>query len=249
MSPNPAAIRIPKLEQGHLHEIHAGVETLAAATAFAFAALGRQNRKPILLARATRRATIRMQPYGEGLAGLGIDPARLLIIETPDNLALLRAGLDAARCPGLAGVVLESWGRLAEYDLTASRRLVLAAEGSRVPVIMLRGDTEPRSSATHTRWMIRTLPSIPPPSISLAPASLATRAPGLPTIEMELLRQRGGPAGMRWRLIWDDEHGCFREAPVSRAASPDPGATITPLSGAVVPLSPLRAGQPASRAA
>ena len=33
-----------------------------------------------------------MQPYGEGLAGLGIDPARLLIIETPDNLALLRAG-------------------------------------------------------------------------------------------------------------------------------------------------------------
>jgi protein ImuA len=237
----PGAIeqmQMPALAVGHLHEIHAHAGALAAATAFALTAIAPNQRKPILLARVPHRAALRMQPYGEGLAGLGIDPARLLIVEARDNLGMLRAGLDAARCPGLAAVVMETWGTLREYDLTASRRLVLGAERSRVPVIMLRGEgianlrAEPRASAAHSRWRIACAPSIP----------LAARAPGPPAIEVELLRQRGGRAGLRWRLTWDDEHGCFREDRPGSAMPGDTERRHAALSGAVVPLARLRAG-------
>ena len=232
----PGSVPVPGLLQGHLHEIHTGPLAFAAAMAFAVTAIDPDSGKTILLARAPRRAAIRMRLYGVGLTGLGIDPARLLFVETDDNSGLLRAGLDAARCPGLAAVVLETWGRFSEYDLIASRRLVLAAERSRVPVIVLRGDgisgnrAEPRASAAHSSWQIRRAPSSP----------LAARAPGLPAIEAELLRQRGGPAGMRWRLTWDDANGCFRED--RGGIAPRATAECPPLSGAVVSLSRLRAG-------
>ncbi|MFD2135374.1 hypothetical protein ACFSLT_09370 [Novosphingobium resinovorum] len=95
-----------------------------------------------------------------GLRALGVDPARLVIVDARNDAALLRAGLDAARSSGPAAVLMESWGPMREYDLVASRRLILAAEGSRIPVVILRGDAEPRSSAAHTRW---TVSSAPPP--------------------------------------------------------------------------------------
>ena len=229
----PPNMAMPALHPGRLHEIHMDAAALAAAMAFAFGAAG--GRGGILLARAPALAGIRALPFGDGLAGLGIDPARLLICEARDNLGLLRAGLDGARATGLAAVVLETWGPIREYDLTASRRLVLAAEASRVTVIVLRGGgaggkgAEPRASAAHTRWAIRPAPSI----------ALEARAPGPPALEAELLRMRGGPSGMRWRLVWNDEDGCFQQA------APE----TPPLSGAVVPLSSLRAGPAARRAA
>ena len=235
---------IPKLSRGHLHEIHLSAAALATAMAFAFTASGPPagTSVPILLVRAPRLAGIRAMPFGEGLAGLGIDPARLLLVEARDNLGLLRAVLDGARCSGLAAVVAETWGPILEYDLTASRRLVLAAEASRVPVIVLRGcgvtgkRAEPRASAAHTRWAIRPAPS----------TALEARAPGPPALEAELLRQRGGPSGMRWRLVWNDEYGCFQEDRASGVAIP---LQQPALSGAVVPLSPQRAGPAASLAA
>ncbi|MCT2399020.1 ImuA family protein [Novosphingobium mangrovi (ex Huang et al. 2023)] len=205
-----------------MHEIHADAATFAAAMAFALAATGRDETKPILLARCPRRAALPMQLYAEGIAGLGVDPARLLIVEARDDPALLQAGLDAARCSGLAAVVLETWGALPRYDLTASRRLVLAAEKSGAPVIVLRGKAAPRSSAAHSRWIVRSAPSVPLPA----------DAPGLPACEVELSRQRGGPAGMRWRLEWDEVNGGFHAERVDAA----------PLSGAVVSPVPVRAG-------
>jgi protein ImuA len=246
-TPAPGALcQIPGLAAGHLHEIHARAENWAAAMAFALTTIDTSSGGPILLARSMRRAMPRMEPCGEGLAGLGIDPARLLIVEARDDLALLRAGLDAARCPGLAAVVLETWGNLPDYDLTASRRLVLAAECSRVPVIVLRGDAEPRASAAHNRWMIRTTPSSP----------LAANAPGAAIIEAELLRSRSAPAGMHWRLEWNDEDGRFREKHGSEergdvAAGPRASTqgAATPVSGAVVSLSALRTGPARSCAA
>ena len=34
-------------------------------------------------------------------------------------------------------------------------------------------------------------------------------APGMPAFEIELLRQRGGPAGWRWRVEWDRDRVSF----------------------------------------
>src|SRR3546814_12304344 len=69
--------------------------------------------------------------YAPGIAELGGDPDRLLLIEAGDTAALPAAANDAARCPGSAAVVVESWGRLPAPDLTAGARL--AVELGRAP--------------------------------------------------------------------------------------------------------------------
>jgi len=221
------------LSGGQLNEIHAGMEDWAVAMAFALTVTAVRNGAPLVLVRSPRRAVLPLRPYGEGLVALGIDPARLLIIETRDDLALLRAGLEAARCPGLSALVLETWGKLPAYDLTASRRLVLAAERAGIPVIVLRLEASPRASAAHSRWLIRSIPS----------TALAAKAPGPPAIMAELLRRRGGTAGLISHLEWNDEDGAFRE----RAAPA--GDDTAPLSGDVVSLAGQRKGTRANRAA
>lgn len=220
----------PALERGHLHEIHCTVSDRAAALAFALSQRVEESQAGAIFAlQAARRQRLPTLFSGDGLALLGIDPNRLTIVEAGSEVEMLRAGLEAARCPGVFMVLMESEGRFADYDLTASRRLVLAAEASGATVLLLRGDAEQRSSGAQTRWSIRSAPSIP----------LEADAPGLPAVEAELLRCRSGPAGGRWLLSWDAEHGCFRDRD---AGEGDTGENDKrpPLPGAVVPFSRLR---------
>ena len=209
----------PTLDPGHLHEIHSHAEDRAAALAFSLTQGRMAATGAIFALRTPRRQRLPTLFYGDGLALLGIQPGRLTIVETRNDIDMLRAGLEAARCPGVAAVLMESEGRFAAYDLTASRRLVLAAEASGVFVLLLRGDAEPRSSGAQTRWTIRSAPSV----------AMEADAPGWPAIDAELLRCRGGPAGGRWRLTWDSDNGCFRN-----------GDEHAPLPGAVVPFSRQR---------
>lgn len=211
------ATPLPVLASGHLHEIHSQAEDKAAAIAFAMA-MGQFARDGAIFAlRTVRRSRLPTLFAGDGLALLGIDPGRLTIVETGSDADMLRAGLEAARCPGVAAILMESEGRFADYDLTASRRLVLAAERSRACVLLLRADAEPRSSGAQTRWAVRSAPSV----------ALEADAPGWPSIAVELLRQRGGTSGGRWQLSWDSDDGCFRDA---AAGAPMPG-TVVPLPG------------------
>ncbi|WP_404479900.1 ImuA family protein [Novosphingobium sp. BL-52-GroH] len=228
----PTRTALPRLAKGQLHEVHAAADGWASALAFALATIEADPARPIMLLRVrkAKARTMRMEPCGEGWASLGLDPARLVIVDAPSDAALLRAGLDTARCPGPGAVVLEAWGPLREYDLVASRRLILAAEGSRLPIVVLRGDAEPRASAAHTRWAVSNAPSTP----------LAMRAPGPPALLVELQRRRGGPGGLTWRLEWNEEHGGFREEPIIRTEPPADAGTAAPLSGAVVSLAAVR---------
>lgn len=192
------------LEVGYLHEIHCSGADMAGAMAFALADALADSVEPVLLASVQGKPRPTAQLYAEGLIGLGLSPGRLLWVETRNETDLLRAALDAARSPALAGVLVASEGRLADYDLTASRRLALALEGKAARAILLRIDAEPRPSAARSRWQVASAPSFP----------LEARAPGLPALEIELLRRRGGPAGQRFILVWDRHHGRFVEAPV-----------------------------------
>ena len=49
--------------------------------------------------------------YAPGIAELGGDPDRLLLVETGDSKALLACASDAIRCAGSAAVIVESWNR------------------------------------------------------------------------------------------------------------------------------------------
>lgn len=221
---------LPTCGAGELHEVHGAGDDRAAALAFGLGWGRAEANEPCFLLRLSRQAR-RAPLSGQGLASLGIDPARLTFVEAPDELALLRAGLDVARSQAGGTVLLETMGRLALYDLTASRRLALAAEKSRCRVVVLRCDGEPRPSAARGRWAVKSAASTP----------LEARAPGWPALDVELLRWRGGPghytAGQRWRLEWDAGNACWREADGGKGEA-DAAALPRP----VVPLAANGAG-------
>ena len=77
--------------------------------------------------------------YGHGLAALGFDPARLLIVDTPNPSNRMAALDDIARTDGLTAVVAEYDGmqKSSDYWMRLMRRIQLAAESSRVTVFLL----------------------------------------------------------------------------------------------------------------
>lgn len=160
--------------------------------------------------------------HGPGLADLGLDPAHLLLGVLPDARALLRTSVDALRCAALGVVVLELGGNPPLLDLTATRRLTLAAEASGVTPLLLRlrgGRAMP--SAAQTRWQVASLPSSP----------LEADAPGHPALHISLLRQRGGAAGLDWTVEWNHEAACFRPAALPGSRFPLPGSGSVPDAG------------------
>lgn len=136
-----------------------------------------------------------------GLAEIGLDPARLILGLPPDPLALLCAAADVARCPGVSVAVVEIWRDPRVLDLTATRRLALAAETSGVTVLLLRIAGVPAPSAAQTRWVVQSASSLP----------LEANAPGRPAFDIALVRQRGRPAGLDWRVEWDRDRAIFIE--------------------------------------
>jgi protein ImuA len=203
------------LARGRLHEIYAMEEGDSAAVAgFAAAVaacLGDASQTSLWLRplRAVRSGGL---IQANGWVELGGSLSNVLIGQLPDGMALLRAAVDALRCPALGAVIVESWGTMRELDLTASRRLALAAEKSGVPLLLLRIDATPVPSAAQTRWQVASAPS----------RALPGNAPGLPAFDVTLLRQRSGRCGLGWRLEWDRDRRIFREAALSGAVVPVP---------------------------
>ncbi len=196
------------LAQGRLHELYASDIDDAASAAGLAAMLALRVKAGALAWLRTEAGERGMgQLYMPGLAELGGDPGALILSVLPDDRMLLQAAADAAACPGLAALVVECWGKAPLLTLTASRRLALAAEKSGVTLFMLRINAVPTPSAATTRWNVSAAPSV----------ALAANAPGHGMIEVELLRQRSGPAGMRWQMEWNRDERAFRKSPLSGA--------------------------------
>jgi protein ImuA len=221
------------LARAALHEVYAAeVADLAAATGFALGLALRAGQveekadeRTILWARQDFVDAEAGRLHAPGLNELGLDPARLLLVRARDGEGVLRAGAEAARCAALGAVLIEPWGEPRPFDLTASRRLALAAEASGVPVLLLRVAAAETPSAARTRWQVR----------ALASRALDANAPGAPAFALRLLRQRGGAAEREWRVEWDRDRHCFAERSLSdRASRADHAA---PLSRPLVPLS------------
>ncbi len=155
--------------------------------------------------------------YGPGLLAYGLDPARLVLVRTSRDDAILWAveeGLRTGLTSGLAAVV----GEVGHLPMVAGRRLQLAAERSGITALILRrwrhadeaAAERDRPSAALTRWRVTTLPSQPPS----APSDAANSPPrfvgsgpagwglgiGRPRWRVELRRCRGAAPG-----IWDVE--------------------------------------------
>ena len=202
------------LMRGRVHELFAAShgDGPSAAGFAAMLALRAARGKSILWLRTDDAERRGGRIHGPGLVELGGDPDLLVLGRAADAKALLKGAADAARCAGLSAVMVECWGKCPLLDLTASRRLALAAEQSGVTLYLLRLESEPVPSAADTRWAVSSAPS----------GALEANAPGAPRFEIELLRRRAGPSGMRWRLEWDRDQIAFRDPALSGAVVPLP---------------------------
>jgi protein ImuA len=131
--------------------------------------------------------------YPAGLASLGLDAARLILVRAPRPVDALWAAEEALRSPAIAAALLIG----AAPDLTAARRLQLAAEtGGGIGLLLREGGEEAGPGAALTRWRI-------------APRRASTATPhhlGAPNWEIALLRARGGRPGA-WLGEWDAARG------------------------------------------
>ena len=219
------------LARGALHELHAAAMDDAGAVVGFAAVLGLKAAagRMMVWARQDGLEATAGQIYPPGLAELGLDPDRLLLVRARDAAGVLRAGAEALRCGALGAVLIELWGEARVLDLTASRRLSLAAARSGVTALLLRVAAAPAPSAAMTRWAVRALASVP----------LEANAPGLPAFAITLLRHRAGVPGQEWHVEWDRDRRRFRlPAPLSRPVAAVPAER----AGTVVPWPLRRAG-------
>ncbi|WP_232475883.1 ImuA family protein [Flavisphingomonas formosensis] len=207
------------LVRGRLHEVFAS-EAGDASSAAGFAAMLAVRLGGALVWLRTDEAEAQGGGlFAPGLGEIGIDPGRLLLGVLPDPLALLRAAAEVVRCPEVGVAVIELWRSPRPLDLTASRRLSVAAEASGVTALLLRVAADPVPSAAQTRWAVR----------SVVSKALEAGAPGHPALDVELLRQRGGPGGQRWQVEWNRDRASFHESGCDETALP--GALVSPAAG------------------
>ena len=122
---------------------------------------------PILWCTTAAMAAEHGMPYGPGLRALGLDPARLVLVEpmrTADVLWALEEGLRS----GAPGVVV---GQVDDLALTPARRLALAAADARTPCLVLTHPAAPPAAATASRWRIGASPAAPHPLVPSAPGA------------------------------------------------------------------------------
>ena len=196
-----------------LHDIHAetGADA-AAANAFALGlAMRAAHGRPIVWILQEMAAREAGQIFGPGLHELGLDPATMLLVRVKSTTALLAAGEDALRCAAAGAVLISGWGETHVMNLTASRRLSIAAQDNRTTALMIRIAARPAPSAAATRWSVR----------SVLSEGLEAGAPGRPAFAADLLRSRSGARPRRWIMEWDREALSFvRPAPLSVGVVP-----------------------------
>ncbi|WP_240387221.1 ImuA family protein [Brevundimonas naejangsanensis] len=206
------------LAVGVVHDLYAAAPADAVAVnAFGLGlALQAAKGRPIVWGLHEMMAQEAGRPYAPGLLQMGLSPRDLMLVRARDVQTLLAVGEDALRSPAVGAVVLSAWGEARAMSLTASRRLVLAAQTGGGTLFLIRASAEPAPSAAETRWSVRAAPSRP----------LEADAPGRPAFSVTLLRHRGGAAPRTWIMEWDRERQSFVEP--------------APLSGDLVPLAAQR---------
>ncbi len=205
----------PGLACGVLHEVAAGSHgDRPAAFGFLFAltaAALRSRPGPAVLV-ATRRALADFgRPCGHGLAQLGLDVGRLLIVETSTDKDALWTIEDTLRSEARPAMVAGAIS--GNLDLTTSRRLNLAAAAHATPLVLLRTPVAAGTSAAATRWRIAAAPA----------ARDRFGAFAGPRWRVALERCRNGRPG-HWLIEWNHVAHCFSlvegvadRAPVARA--------------------------------
>jgi protein ImuA len=196
------------LSRAALHELTASSLHLGAAAGFALtiASLASEQAKQTLWIATDFGSLETGALYGPGLDRIGLDTERLLVVRVARPVEALFAAEEALKCHALSAVVAELSG---EPDLTATRRLTLAArEGGALGLLLLHKSND-APSAAFTRWRVAAAPSVPDAFGGLGPAAF----------RLSLTRNRRGPCGA-WTLTWNHHERNFSALSVGVAAAP-----------------------------
>lgn len=163
-----------------LHEIAGATSDMAddcAATLF-MAGIAARAWGPVLW--VVRRRDL----FAPGLSQVGLSHKRLIYAEARDDAELLAVMEEGLRHRGLGAVI----GEAKRADMTATRRLQLAAEGGRTIALLFKraaregGNPLGVPSAAVTRWQVACAPSTPLPVAGVGRARW----------RLTLVRQKGG---------------------------------------------------------
>lgn len=135
-------------------------------------------------------------PYAAGLAQFALALDRLLLMRTRTQSDALWASEQALTLPQ-ATVLCIIAPCPKGLGLTATRRLLLAAEKHATRCVLLRMD-DAGASAAWTRWRIAATSS-----------RGAGRELGPPAFTALLERNRAGPTGQSWRIEWNAHDRTF----------------------------------------
>jgi len=203
-----AHLPVQGLARAGLHDVTPrAYGDMPAAMGFALALAVRRladpvERRPLLWCRLARSEREYGRLYGHGLERLGLPRRRFVTVTLDKPAALLWTMEEALKSGALALVIGDA--EPAQAGLTATRRLMLAAQAGKSSGILIFARAEAAASVSHTRWLAGAAQSRSPPQDAAAP--------GLPAWTVELTRARGGRPGA-WDLEW--QHAPHRFALVS----------------------------------
>jgi protein ImuA len=218
----------PGLAADGVHEIApAAYGDMPAALGFAAALTVRRlagepaDARPVLWCRLSAGAREWGRIYGHGLEALGFPRHRFLTATLSKPDAILWTIEEALKSAALAGVVADVGTGL---DLTAVRRLMLAANAGQTPGLLLFPAPPRGGTAARTRWSVAAGPSAAPP--------FDDKAPGRPAWNLRLVRCRGGRPG-EWFVEWSHATHRFALASAVSGRTADPGHPGDDIDGAI----------------
>ena len=113
------------LARAAIHEVFCEGRQGAAATGFVTGLAGRVTaRRPLLWVRQDFSELETGALSMSGLAELGLDPRRVVMVRAADVESALRTSADALACDALGAVVLELWGETRQFDLVDRKSVV-----------------------------------------------------------------------------------------------------------------------------
>jgi len=183
------------LQQAGLHEIkpHTYRDTPAGLglVLSVIAGIQRQGPGAVLWCMTRQHAQEWGWPYGPGLVKAGLDPARVLVVETRNTDEAAWALEEGLKSGALAAALAQTG---IKTPLIA-RRLGLASRAAGTPCFLLTGHGEAKVPGTLTRWRIATEASAHVPFDMGAHFSKNT--PGPACWHLSLERSRAGAQGDR----------------------------------------------------
>ena len=187
--PLEAAFPFATFPTGTLHEFISSNSDAAATSGFVSCLLGKLMQQDGISVWAGLSRTV----FPAALKTFGVDPDKVVFITVKNEKDLAWVIEESLKCGKLTAVI----GEIKNISLTASRRLTLAIEQSKVTGFVVRHDHKDLNPLScFARWRITSLASHP-----------AENMPGLgfPRWNVDLLKVRSGRPGS-WQIEWHADH-------------------------------------------